>query len=82
MKIKDAETIQLIRDLCELTHESHEVAILEAVRERLLTLRRTKPQRLSDRLLQIGRDCARRLREPYRSAPHGELLYGERGLSD
>jgi hypothetical protein len=28
----------------------------------------------------IGRDCARRLPEPYRSAEHGELLYGDDGL--
>ena len=31
-------------------------------------------------LLQIGRDCASRLKEPYRSIEHGELLYDERGL--
>lgn len=31
-------------------------------------------------LLAIGRDCATRLKEPYRSADHGDLLYDELGL--
>jgi antitoxin VapB len=34
----------------------------------------------SGRLLEIGRDCARRLKEPSRSVDHGELLYDEKGL--
>lgn len=35
---------------------------------------------LADRLLTIGKDCAGRLKEPFRSAEHGDLLYDERGL--
>ena len=34
----------------------------------------------SEKLLAIGRDCARRLQEPYRSADHGDHLYDENGL--
>ena len=30
--------------------------------------------------LAIGKDCAARLKEPFRSADHGDLLYDERGL--
>ena len=37
---------------------------------------------LSARLLEIGRDCAGRLKEPFRSADHGELLYDEKGLPE
>lgn len=33
-----------------------------------------------DQLLQIGRDCASRLKEPYVSVDHGEMLYDELGL--
>jgi hypothetical protein len=33
-----------------------------------------------DRLLAIGKDCAARLKEPFRSADHGDVLYDERGL--
>jgi antitoxin VapB len=36
--------------------------------------------KLADRLLQIGKDCAANLKEPYRSMDHGEILYGDRGL--
>jgi antitoxin VapB len=35
---------------------------------------------LADRLLAIGRDCAARLKEPFRFADHGDILYDERGL--
>ena len=31
-------------------------------------------------LLAIGLECAERLKEPYRSIDHGDLLYDERGL--
>lgn len=37
-------------------------------------------RRLADRLVAIGRECAPRLKEPYRSAEHGDLLYDDRGL--
>ena len=34
-----------------------------------------KAAELARDLLTIGRDCARRLKEPYRTIDHGELLY-------
>ncbi len=37
---------------------------------------------LAERLLAIGKDCAPHLKEPFRSAEHGDLLYDERGLPD
>jgi hypothetical protein len=37
---------------------------------------------LADRLLAIGRDCAARLKEPFRSADHGDLLYDADYLDD
>jgi hypothetical protein len=33
-----------------------------------------------DRLLAIGKDCSKRLKEPYGSADHADLLYDEKGL--
>lgn len=39
-----------------------------------------KPNRLSDRLLAIGKDCAPILTEPFRSVDHDDLLYDEHGL--
>jgi antitoxin VapB len=35
---------------------------------------------LADELRSIGQDCAARLKEPWRSADHGDLLYDDKGL--
>jgi len=48
------------------------------LRERLERLE--APDALAEELLELGRDCARRLKEPWRSADHGDLLYDEKGL--
>jgi antitoxin VapB len=48
--------------------------------ERLERLRRKRGAGLADRLLAIGRDCTPRLKETFRSAEHGDLLYDELGL--
>ena len=79
LNIKSEEAHRLARELARLTSESMTTAVTEALRERLDRLRRAEPG-LADRLLAIGRDCAARLKEPYRSTDHGELLYDERGL--
>lgn len=55
-------------------------AVTEAVRERLERVRRERGVALSDRLLEIGKDCAAHLKEPFRSLDHDHLLYDERGL--
>jgi len=80
LNVKNPETQRLVRELAQLTGESQTKAITEAVRERLRHLHRERITSLADRLLAIGRDCAPRLREPFRSTEHGDLLYDERGL--
>jgi len=80
LNIKNDETHRLARELAALTGENMTVAIREALRERLDRVRRSRKSRMSDRLLAIGKDCAARLKEPFRSADHGDLLYGEDGL--
>jgi antitoxin VapB len=80
LNIKNEETHRLVRALAALTGESMTDAVTEAVRERLERLRKAQASSLADRLLAIGRDCGTRLKEPHRSAEHGELLYDERGL--
>ena len=80
LNIKSEEAHRLARELARLTSESMTTAVTEAIRERLDRLRLAEPAGLADRLLAIGRDCAARLKEPYRSTDHGELLYDERGL--
>jgi antitoxin VapB len=80
LNIKSEQAHQLVRELAERTGETMTAAVTTAVRERLERVRREQGQGLADRLLAIGRDCATRLREPFRSADHGDLLYDERGL--
>ena len=80
LNIKNEETHRLVQELADLTGENMTAAITEAVRERLERIRREQGTGLATRLLAIGRDCAPRLKEPFRSAEHGDLLYDDRGL--
>jgi antitoxin VapB len=80
LNIKNDETYRLVEELAKLTGETLTGAVTQAVRERLDRLNRQRGARLADRLLLIGKDCAARLKDPFRSADHGDLLYDERGL--
>ena len=80
LNIKSEETHRLARELARLTGESMTAAVTEAVRERIDRLRNRQAISLAERLLAIGKDCAARLEEPFRSADHGDLLYDARGL--
>jgi len=80
LNIKNEETHQLVRELSERTGETMTTAVTTAVRERLDRIRREQGQSLAERLLAIGKDCAARLKEPFRSADHADLLYDEHGL--
>jgi len=79
LSIKNEETHRLVRELAGRTGETMTMAVTTAVRERLERVRREQGESLADRLLAIGKDCAARLREPFRSVDHGDLLYDERG---
>jgi antitoxin VapB len=80
LNIKNEETHHLVVELAQLTGESQTTAVTVAVRERLERLRAVRGASLADRLLAIGEDTARRLKEPSRSVDHGDLLYDENGL--
>jgi len=80
LNIKNEEAYRLAQELSRETGESMTAAVTEALRERLDRVRRTNDCKLADRLLEIGQDCASHLKEPWRSAEHGKLLYDERGL--
>jgi antitoxin VapB len=56
------------------------VAVTKALRERLDRVHGQSNGSLADRLISIGKDCAARLSEPFRSIDHGDLLYDEDGL--
>jgi antitoxin VapB len=80
LNIKNPTTHRLAQELADMTGETLTGAVTEAVRERLERLRRDDAPSLVDRLLAIGRDCATRLPEPYRSVDHADLLYADDGL--
>ncbi len=81
LNIKNKDAHKLAHQLARLTGESMTEAVTEAVRERLKRVQDTEhAPKLSARLLEIGRDCATRLKEPFRSSDHGDLLYDEKGL--
>jgi hypothetical protein len=71
----------LARELARLTGESMTAAVTAAVRERLDRARRAEAVGLADRLLAIGKDCAARQKEPFRSADHGDPPYDECGIA-
>ena len=78
--VKKKETHQLARQLAKITGESMTEAVTKAIRERLDRVRGVRKSDFADLLLQIGKDCAVHLREPFRSAAHGDLLYDDKGL--
>lgn len=80
LNIKNKEAHGLAQELANLTGESMTEAVTQAVRERLQRVRRERATPLSERLLRIGKDCAARLKQPYRSMDHGDMLYDDRGL--
>jgi antitoxin VapB len=80
LNIKNEKTHRLVRELARATGESMTAAVDKAVKERLERVRRDKKGDLAERLLQIGRECAAHMREPYLSIDHGEMLYDEKGL--
>lgn len=80
LNIKNKDAHKLAQQLARITGESMTEAVTEAVRERLKRVQHKTAAKLSDRLLEIGKDCAKHLKEPYRSADHGDLLYDAKGL--
>jgi antitoxin VapB len=80
LNIKDEKTHRMARELARLTGQSMTAAVGTAVQERLERVRKKNGKGLAERLLEIGRDCAAHLKEPYKSLDHGEFLYDEKGL--
>jgi antitoxin VapB len=80
LNIKNKEAHKLASQLARLTGENMTEAVTKAVRERLDRLRSQRGSGLADRIVRIGKDCARHLKEPFRSTDHADLLYDEKGL--
>jgi antitoxin VapB len=80
LNIKNEQTHRMAKELARLTGESVSGAVGEAVRERLERVRGKSRKGMAERLLEIGRDCAAHLKEPYKSMDIDELLYDEKGM--
>ena len=80
INIKNPEACRLIEELSDVTGETMTGAVVVAVRERLARVRRSEAGSLAEKLLAIGRDCAKRLGPEYRALNHDALLYDEKGL--
>jgi antitoxin VapB len=78
LNIKNDETHALAVRIAKATGESLTEAVTVALRERLARIEPTDA--LEQELLALGRDCAERLKEPWRSVDHAQLLYDEQGL--
>jgi antitoxin VapB len=80
LNIKDEKTHRMARELARATGESMTAAVSEAIRERLERVRGRSRKSMAERLMELGKDCAARLKEPYKSMDVDELLYDENGL--
>jgi antitoxin VapB len=80
LNIKNEETHRMARELARATGESMTAAVSEAIRERLERVRGNSRKNMAERLMELGRDCAARLKEPYKSMDVDELLYDDNGL--
>ena len=79
LNIKNEGTYRLVQELSQLTGESMTAAVTSAVKEKLDKERPSERSRF-DRMMEIARDAASRIKEPWKSIDHGELLYDEKGL--
>jgi antitoxin VapB len=80
LNIKNDATCKRVAELARITGESMTKAVDEAVRQRIESLGKGRKGALTAQLLAIGKDCAARLKKPFRQVEHGDLLYGEDGL--
>jgi antitoxin VapB len=80
MNIKSPEAERLARELSGLTGENLTAAVTRALRAEVERVRREQSRKgLAERLLAIGRDCAKHMNPPLRSSEIDDL-YDERGL--
>jgi antitoxin VapB len=78
LNIKNEEAHALATRLAKATGETLTEAVTVALRERLARI--DALDALEQELLALGRDCARRLKEPWRSVDHTDLIYAGEGL--
>jgi antitoxin VapB len=86
LNIKNERTHRLVVKLAKVTGETMTEAVTKAVEERLERVQTNHArngndrERLAAELVAIGKEIAVRLKEPYKSMDHADLLYDENGL--
>jgi antitoxin VapB len=77
LNIKSDEAYELASDIARRTGKNLTLVVTDALREtqRLLT----RDERLA-KLEEIAKACKGKWVEPWKSTPHGDLLYDEDGL--
>jgi antitoxin VapB len=80
LNIKHSQAHRLAKELAAITGETLTEAVTIALRERLARERAAREEGLTERLLEIGRDCAGRLKAPFATGDPGALLHDEAGL--
>jgi antitoxin VapB len=81
LNIKNEEAYRLVKELAELRGESMTTVVIDAVRIQLEHERHARREPgLAEKLIALGERSAPLWREPWRSTPHGDLLYDEQGL--
>lgn len=79
LNIKHPEAHKLAQELAEETGETMTAAVIQAMRERLESVRRSRKQdAMFEALHEISKRSAELLKGP--SIDHAELLYDEHGL--
>jgi antitoxin VapB len=77
--IKDPEAHKLAQQLAEATGETMTNVVTEALREKLLRVRKKQTKRLTvEEMLVIGKKIRSQIKGPIIN--HAELLYDEKGL--
>jgi antitoxin VapB len=79
LSIKDPEADRLAREVAKLTGETLTAAVVAALRERLIRVRRVRRVHLAEELLKIGKRCAHLKVQDPRGA-ESILGYDEHGL--
>lgn len=79
LNIKNEATCAAIRQLAKVKGVSLTKAVDDAVRESLQRDPQEREARRA-RMMQISRECAAAMKEPYKSISVDELLYDEMGL--
>lgn len=81
LNIKNPQTCELIEELSKLTGVNMTEAVTDAVREQLKRKKQHKKKEgVAEKLMELGRKTAPLIKEPWKSIPHGDLLYDENGF--